>query len=87
MNEEGYEPPYQTIGSGYEIFETIKKSNPVLMLWLGNTAHLRQSDWSSKSGYIKRYTTARAQKNLQNLLANIPHYATWGSADYGSSKC
>jgi len=81
--EEGYEPPYRILGAGYDIFETIAQNKPALMLWLGNTAHLRESDWSSKTGYIKRYTHARAAPHLGPLLANVPHYATWGEADYG----
>jgi len=84
VNEEGFEPPYKTIGGGYQIFDSIQKTNPDLMLWLGNTAHLRESDWSSKSGFIKRYTSARSLDEMKGFLANVPQYATWGSADYGS---
>jgi len=82
--EEGFEPPYQIMGAGYEIFETIAASKPALMLWLGNTAHLRESDWPSKSGYLKRYTHARAAPELSKLLAGTPNYAIWGEADYGT---
>lgn len=81
--EDGYEPPYQIMGGGYEIFETIAASKPALMLWLGDTAHLRSSDWASQSGYLKRYTSARRMPGLAPLLANTPHYATWGASDYG----
>lgn len=84
VTEEGFEPPYQTLGGGYEIFDAIQQTNPQLMLWLGNTAHLRESDWSSKSGYIKRYSTARSAEQMKAFLANVPQYATWGSGDYGS---
>lgn len=83
MTDEGYEPPYQVLGAGYEIFETIAAADPKLMLWLGNTAHLRQSDWGSKNGYLKRFATARKAPGLAKLLAGTPHYATWGAADYG----
>jgi alkaline phosphatase D len=80
--EEGFEPPYQILGGGYNIFSAIEASNPELMLWVGNTAHLRESDWASKSGYLKRYRQARSTPKLSALLANTPNYATWGSADY-----
>jgi alkaline phosphatase D len=83
MVEEGFEPPYQIMGAGYEIFETIAAAKPALMLWLGNTAHLRPSDWGSQSGYLKRYGKARSAPGLDKLLAGTSHYATWGSADYG----
>lgn len=80
--EEGFEPPYQTLGGGYGIFNTIADSKPDLMLWLGNTAHLRESDWASKSGILKRYSKARSVPELSTLLASVPNYATWGSRDY-----
>lgn len=83
MIEEGYEPPYQLMGAGYEIFETIAAAEPELMLWLGNTAHLRESDWASKSGYLKRFGQARTAPGLSKLLSGTPQHATWGAADYG----
>lgn len=82
--EEGFEPPYQILGAGYEIFESIAAAKPALMLWLGNTAHLRASDWSSRSGYLKRFSHARATPELARLMAGTPNYATWGEADYGA---
>ncbi|MGJ8651646.1 MAG: alkaline phosphatase D family protein [Opitutaceae bacterium] len=82
VTEEGFEPPYQTLGGGYGLFTKIAESKPDLMLWLGNTAHLRQSDWSSKSGILKRFTHARSVPELAPLLANVPNYAVWGSSDY-----
>lgn len=82
--EEGYEPPYRILGGSYGIFETIAENNPALMLWLGNTAHLRESDWASKSGYLKRFSSARSVPELDQLLRNTPNYGIWGEADYGS---
>ncbi|MFP4068558.1 MAG: alkaline phosphatase D family protein [Opitutales bacterium] len=81
--EEGFEPPYRILGGGYGIFETIAEQEPDLMLWVGNTAHLRPSDWGSPSGYLKRFATARSVPELQPLLASIPHYAVWSEHDYG----
>ncbi|MGJ8650927.1 MAG: alkaline phosphatase D family protein [Opitutaceae bacterium] len=81
--EDGFEPPYQTLGGGYNIFSSIVEKKPDIMLWLGNTAHLRESDWASKSGYLKRYTKARSIPELSPLLSSVPNYATWGGADYG----
>ena len=82
--EEGFEPPYQVIGGGYDIFSAISETQPELMIWAGNTAHLRKSDWSTQSGYLKRYIKARSVAQLQPLLQSIPHYATWGEQDYGA---
>lgn len=82
VNQSGFDPPYETLGAGYEIFSSIQAQSPELMLWLGNTAHLRQSDWNSKSGYLKRFSTARAQPEMKSLLASTANYATWGDSDY-----
>lgn len=80
--QENYEPPYQILGSGYSIFKTILENEPDYMIWTGNTAHLRESDWASQSGYLKRFSTARAVPELQPLLANVPNIATWSQYDY-----
>lgn len=82
--EDGFEPPYQILGGGYDIFSTIADTKPALMIWAGNTAHLRQSDWSSKSGYLKRFAKARSIPQLKALLQSIPHYATWSTHDFGA---
>ena len=84
VTEDGFEPPYQILGGGYGIFSTILDAKPELMIWAGNTAHLRASDWASKNGTLKRFSKARSVAELQPLLASIPNYATWGSADYGT---
>ena len=82
--EEGFEPPYQILGDGYSIFSVIAETQPNLMIWAGNTAHLRKSDWTTQSGYLKRYAIARSIPELQPLLQSIPHYATWGGRDFGA---
>lgn len=84
--EEGFEPPYQVIGGGYGIFNTIAQSDAKLMIWAGNTAHLQVSDWNTKSGYLKRYSNARSIPELAPLLASIPHYAVWGNHNFGAPK-
>jgi len=84
--EEGFEPPYQVIGGGYGIFNTIAQSDAKLMIWAGNTAHLRVSDWNTQSGFLKRYSNARSMPELAPLLASIPHYAVWGRHDFGAPK-
>ena len=82
--EEGYEPPYQILGGGYNIFSAINEAQPKLMIWAGNTAHLRKSDWTTQSGYHKRYAKARSLPQLRPLLQSIPHYATWSEHDFGA---
>jgi alkaline phosphatase D len=56
------------------------------MIWAGNTAHLRVSDWNTQSGFLKRYSNARSMPELAPLLASIPHYAVWGRHDFGAPK-
>ena len=84
MVEEGFEPSYQILGGGYDIFSTIADQRPELMIWAGNTAHLRQSDWTTQSGYLKRFAKARSTPQLKPLLASLPHYATWSDHDFGA---
>ena len=82
--EDPFEPPYRKYGGAYGIFKKVYKEAPDLMLWVGNTAYLRESDRDSKSGYHKRYSKARSGIKPKELLAEIPHFAVWSSGDYGS---
>lgn len=81
--EEGFEPPYEVRGGGYSIFDSILAAAPDLMIWLGDTLTLRESDWRTRSGYLKRHTHARALPEMAPLLAAVPQYAIWGGTDYG----
>lgn len=82
--EDGFEPPYRTLGGGYGIFSSIARTKPKFMIWTGDTATLRRSDWMSKSGYLKRFAKARSVPELSDLLQSIPHYATWSHTDFGA---
>lgn len=82
--EDGFEPPYRALGGGYAIFESIAKEEPSFMIWAGNTAHLRPSDWATRSGFLKRFSEARAVPQLRPFLASVPHYATWSAGDFGA---
>lgn len=84
--EEGFEPPYRNLGGGYDIFSSIAEAEPAFMIWAGNTAHLRPSDWSTRSGFLKRFTTARSVPQLGPLLSSVPHYAIWSTADFGTPQ-
>ena len=81
--EQGFEPPYAKLGGSYSIFQRIYEANPDLVLWVGNTAHLRKSDLDSKYGYLKRYSYARSLIKPKELLAQIPNLGIWSSNDYG----
>ncbi|MBK7575845.1 MAG: alkaline phosphatase family protein [Ignavibacteria bacterium] len=75
-NESGY-------GSEYEIFSSIVAAKPDAMVWLGDNTYLREPDWNSRSGMIKRYSHTRAHEASRTLFATVPNYATWDDHDYG----
>ena len=78
-----FEPPYKKLGGGYGIFEKVYETQPDLVIWAGNTAHLRKSDVGSKTGYFKRYSHARSLVQPKELLAEIPNLGIWSYKDYG----
>ena len=75
--------PQETYGGQTEIFEAIRKTDPHLMLWLGDTVYLGPEDWSHRKGIFRRYARYRAHPDLQPLLASTHHYAIWDDHDYG----
>ena len=86
VNEPKFDRPGEPYGSNFEIFNSINKKNPDFMLWLGDNTYLRESDWNSRTGFIKRYSHTRALSELQPLLASTHHYATWDDHDYGPNN-
>ena len=86
VNEPKFDRPGEPYGSNFEIFNSINKKNPDFMLWLGDNTYLRESDWNSRTGFIKRYSHTRALRELQPLLASTHHYATWDDHDYGPNN-
>jgi alkaline phosphatase D len=83
INELEYDRPGNPYGGDYDIFETINRMNPDLMLWLGDNIYLRESDYNSRSGILHRYTHTRSTPEMQNLLANCNNYAIWDDHDFG----
>ena len=83
VNDEAYDAEGSSYGGEYEILDEIVKQDPEAMLWLGDHVYLRPTDWTSKSGYISRYTKTRSLPQLQQLLATCPHYAIWDDHEYG----
>jgi alkaline phosphatase D len=83
INEEKYDRPGRVFGGDYDILNAIYNTKPDFMLWLGDNVYLREADWYSRNGYIQRYTHSRSLPELQPLLANAHHFATWDDHDYG----
>jgi alkaline phosphatase D len=85
INETQYDRPGTPYGGDYQIFEKIAETQADFMLWLGDNVYLREPDWNSKTGIIKRYTHTRSLPEMQKMFATMHHYAIWDDHDYGSN--
>ncbi len=83
INETEFDRPGKPYGSGYNIFESITKKNPDIMIWGGDNTYLREADWDSKTGIYHRNTHSRSIKEIQPLLAKTQNFAIWDDHDYG----
>lgn len=83
INEAKYDRPGEPYGRGYHIFNSIADKSPDMMLWLGDNIYLREPDWSSRSGYLHRYSHTRQTPEMQHLLQTGQHYAIWDDHDFG----
>lgn len=83
VNEPPYDRPGRPYGSNYSIFESIAKKQPDVMLWLGDNTYLRPADWTSRSGYLHRYSHTRQIPEMQKLLATASNYAIWDDHEFG----
>ncbi len=83
VNEDVYDRPGKPYGSDYHIFNTIHQKRPDAMVWLGDNVYLREVDWFSRTGILRRYTHTRSLPEMQPLLASTHHYAIWDDHDYG----
>ncbi len=83
INEPPYDRPGKPYGGEYEIFTSIYEQHPDIMLWLGDNTYLREADWFSWTGIVKRYTHTRSLPEMQPLLANASNYAIWDDHEYG----
>ncbi len=83
VNEPQYDRPGKPYGSDFEILKSIYDKQPDFMLWLGDNLYLREVDFDSWSGIIKRYTHDRSLPELQPVLGSMHHYAIWDDHDFG----
>ncbi len=91
VNEEGYERwnrdgEESGYGSEFEILASMHAEDPDVMVWLGDNTYLREADWNSRSGFLKRYSHTRAYPGLQPFLASTAHYAIWDDHDFGPNN-
>lgn len=83
INETEYDRPGTPYGANYEIFNHIYNKKADFMLWLGDNYYLREADWDSWSGILKRITHTRSLSELQPIWGSMHHYATWDDHDFG----
>lgn len=83
INEPEYDRSGKPYGGDYRIFSGMAAQKADFMLWLGDNVYLREPDWNSQTGILKRYTHTRSLPELQPLLASTQHYAIWDDHDYG----
>ena len=83
INEPALDRPGKPYGSSFEIFESINKKSPDIMIWGGDNTYLREGDWDTKTGIYHRYTHSRSLKELQPLLGRSQNFAIWDDHDYG----
>lgn len=86
VNEEAYDRPGEPYGGDYRIFTSIASKHPEIMLWLGDNVYLREADWNSRTGYLRRYTHTRSIPEMQPLLGRSANYAIWDDHDYGPNN-
>lgn len=83
VNDPPYDRPGKPYGGDPSIFTAIHKSQPDLMVWLGDNIYLREADWNTRTGIHYRYTHSRSIPEMQPLLSQMHHYAIWDDHDYG----
>ena len=83
VNEAATDRPGKPYGSDYRIFQSIYATHPDFMVWLGDNTYLREPDWNSRTGILRRYTHTRSLPEMQALLGSAHHYAVWDDHDYG----
>ncbi|MFN8673916.1 MAG: alkaline phosphatase D family protein [Candidatus Sericytochromatia bacterium] len=83
INEPEFDRPGKPYGGDMQIYQHISEKEPDIMLWGGDNTYLRESDWYSRTGMLKRYTHTRSLPEMQALLASSQNYAIWDDHDYG----
>jgi alkaline phosphatase D len=83
INQPEYDRIGKPYGSDYKIFSGMATQKADVMVWLGDNLYLREPDWNTWTGILKRYSHTRSLPELQPLLASTQNYAIWDDHDYG----
>ncbi|HYE78743.1 MAG TPA: alkaline phosphatase D family protein, partial [bacterium] len=77
--------PYEA-GQGYEIFASLARQQPDLMLWLGDNVYLNEGEWADVTRRRYRYGHTRGLPQLQPLLGSTANVAIWDDHDFGPNN-
>ncbi len=86
VNQPEYDRPGKPYGSDYRIFNAMATQKADFDIWLGDNLYLREPDWNTWTGILKRYNHTRSLPELQPLLASTQNYAIWDDHDYGADN-
>jgi alkaline phosphatase D len=83
VREPGTDRPGSYYGDSTHIVTAMAARKAELMLWLGDNTYLREPDWNSWTGILRRWTNTRGLPALQPLLGATANYAIWDDHDFG----
>jgi alkaline phosphatase D len=83
IREDGTDRPNSNYGDSTGVLRAMAARPSQVMLWLGDNTYLREADWNSWTGIVRRWTSTRSFRDLQPLLADRTHIAAWDDHDYG----
>jgi alkaline phosphatase D len=81
-----FDPTLQNPNTDYTIFQTIADKSPSAMFWLGDNVYLRSADYTSRTGFYKRYSYDRQVPALRYLMSRTSNYAIWDDHDFGPNN-
>jgi len=85
-NEAAYDRPglpYGGAPAAMQIYDSIARQKPDMMLWGGDYLYLREADWDSESGLRHRWKHDRGIPAVQGLLRTGHHFAIWDDHEFG----
>lgn len=82
-NDESDDRPGKPYGHSNAIYQTMADRHADVTLWMGDNIYLREPDFGDEEAMSTRYDKWRALPELQPLLREGSHLATWDDHDYG----
>ncbi|HVX89835.1 MAG TPA: alkaline phosphatase D family protein [Gemmatimonadales bacterium] len=83
VREPGTDRPGSVYGDSTHIVTAMGAKRADLMLWLGDNTYLREVDWGSWTGILRRWTHTRSLPAMQPMLADRANYAIWDDHEFG----